>query len=137
MTTSITVRHNMEAAHRLSLSPGKCQKIHGHSMWAELTLDVAEVDTAGMAAGLDFSEVKREWRRYIDSELDHRLALNVSDELAKLRLPGTRVWPGDPTIENLARWLGEFARQTWPVAIGVHVSVQETATNGATWRWTA
>ena len=38
MTTGLRVVHNIETAHRLTLLPGRCEAIHGHSMLVTLTL---------------------------------------------------------------------------------------------------
>lgn len=152
----ITVRHNAEIAHRLSLLPGKCQNIHGHSIQIELTLK-GELNENGILEGLDFGSVKKAFREHIDTEYDHKLLLNVNDSWAQLlafkkvledelhpndevyvlfensdyfeHLPGLRPCPGDPTIENIAMWI-----HTWAIdrfRLPVYVNVDETNTNGA------
>jgi 6-pyruvoyltetrahydropterin/6-carboxytetrahydropterin synthase len=138
MTATIQVRHNIEVAHRLSLLPGKCEAIHGHSMWVELEL-AGDIDSTGILAGLDFGAVKRAFRGYLDSQFDHRLLLNENDDLAYLDLPGLRTLPGDPTTELLARWIGQWAQAAFPfpqTPSGL-VTVRETHVNAATYRWTA
>lgn len=140
MSASLLVRHNIEVAHRLSLLPGKCEAIHGHSMWVELEL-TGVVDDRGLLAGLDFGGVKRAFRGYLDTEFDHRLLLNASDPLADLafgpgRLPGLRVCPGDPSTENIAAWVGRWALEVFGAeTTGGSVVVQETHVNAATYRW--
>jgi 6-pyruvoyltetrahydropterin/6-carboxytetrahydropterin synthase len=129
---AIRVRHNIEVAHRLSLLPGKCENIHGHSMWVELELTGAP-DERGLSNGLDFGGVKRAFRGMLDSEFDHHLLLNAEDELAKLDLPGARLCVGDPTTENIARWVLEWAQDEFgPIA--TRVDVHETHVNSATAR---
>lgn len=139
----IGVKHNIEVAHRLFESPGKCENIHGHSMWVTLKLQ-GVIDQHGLLDGLDFGEVKRYFRNALDTELDHRLILNVADPYARQiatvdesgannwgTLPGLQLWDGDPTTESLARRIGtqmgvQFSR--------VHsVTVWETAVNCAEW----
>ena len=148
MTTerqTIFVKHNAEIAHRLSLLPGKCQQIHGHSLQIQVEM-VVQIGPEGIALSgvletLDFGFVKRKVREYIDSQFDHHLLLNVEDELfdlvgvpgaAETYFPGLMTMPGDPTIENIARWIGEWCRDEFsPKGIGVRID--ETNTNGASW----
>lgn len=139
MSATLQVRHNIEVAHRLSRLPGKCEAIHGHSMWVELELG-GDVDDRGLLAGLDFGEVKREFRAHLDGEYDHRLLLHAGDPLADLefgrgRLPGLRACPADPTTENIAEWIGFWAVRTFAqISAGV-VTVRETHVNAASFRW--
>jgi 6-pyruvoyl-tetrahydropterin synthase len=151
---SIFVNHNMEIAHRLSMLPGKCQKIHGHSMQITLRLD-GELDEDGILCGMDFGDLKRAFRNFIDTEFDHRLILNESDPWARQlkqlpedngiseasahyqRLPGLKTTPGDPTTENLSKWICEWAVGQVEVfgITAVHVTIHETGTNGAMTKW--
>jgi 6-pyruvoyltetrahydropterin/6-carboxytetrahydropterin synthase len=154
---SIFVKHNAEIAHRLSQLPGKCQQIHGHSLQFTIELRVSVDQQTGIARGfdaepgwavLDFGMVKQKVRQYIDDQFDHHLLLNAEDSLVVNRVrhatlpgvfleredifPGLMTMPGDPTIENIARWTGEWVNDAFGV-IGVEVRVDETNTNGATW----
>lgn len=138
----IRVRHNFEMAHRLFLTPGKCEAIHGHSWWATLEL-TGEVDGRGYLEGIDFGDLKATFRNYLDRNFDHRVLLNKDDPWAKkLHLVDTEGWvslPGlatldvEPTTENLARIIGE--RMVGATGIeAVSVSVWETSVNNAEWR---
>lgn len=149
MPNFIKVRHNMEVAHRLLNLPGKCQQIHGHSMMVELTID-GNLDQHGILEGLDFSNIKKRFRKYLDTTYDHHLLLNEADPWAQPvgldmhiseasagkavgpieRLPGLQTTPGDPTVENLAKWIGEWAAKEFQLP-DVIVYVEETRTNGA------
>lgn len=146
MTQSITVTHNVEMSHRLFLTPGKCQRIHGHSFLASLTL-AGPVDRSGMVASIDFGTLKTHFRGYLDSNYDHRTLLNRSDPWAgKVNLANTEGWselPGlqtidcDPTTENFARIIGEWAKSEF-TGLGINqivVQVRETAVNQADWIW--
>lgn len=133
MTATLQVRHNIEVAHRLSLLPGKCEAIHGHSMWVDLELG-GGLNGAGLLGGLDFGSVKRAFRGHLDAEFDHRLLLNRDDELAALDLPGLRRCLGDPTTEHIAQWIGEWAVDQFPTCHGWRVRVQETHVNAASWQ---
>lgn len=143
----IKLTHNMEIAHRLFLMPGKCQQIHGHSMKVDLTLH-GHPDVNGVFEGLDFSDVKKTFREYIDTEYDHKLLLNKDDPWAQPlglnmhiadvsndkatgaieRLPGLVICDGDPTTENLAMWIARWAHNA--TGLGVDIFIQETGTNG-------
>ena len=138
----IRVRHNMEVAHRLRDLKGKCEAIHGHSMWVELTLH-GVVNGKGLLDDLEFGDVKRQFRLHLDGTYDHRLLLNERDPwAAKLYdqategmggaegyLPGLQVVKGDPTTENIARWVAKWASDTFNKS--VDVVVHETAVNAA------
>lgn len=130
MRSTLQVRHNIEVAHRLSLLPGKCENIHGHSMWIALEMCGA-VDAAGLLGGMEFGAVKRAFRGHLDEWYDHRLLLNAEDPLAGLDLPGTRLCAADPTTEHIARWIAEWASGTWPQVGGLRVVVNETHVNAA------
>jgi 6-pyruvoyltetrahydropterin/6-carboxytetrahydropterin synthase len=143
---SITVSHNVEAAHRLYLFPGKCEAIHGHSFNVDMTI-YGEVDKNGMVCGLDFGVVKGHFRSYLDTTYDHHLLLNQDDPFAKKiattdpdsganvweTLPGLVALNGDPTTENLARWIGQWAVDVFEYAQHINVDVHETAVNAASW----
>lgn len=153
LSSSIWVEHNAEIAHRLMNLPGKCQNIHGHSLNISMHLD-GELNEQGILAGLDFGTVKKVFREFLDREWDHHVLLNVDDPWAGQwrqmpngqqvtsyahyqRLPGLTTTPGDPTTENLAKWLCEWAQQEFagdPIR-GITISIQETGTNGATAMW--
>lgn len=139
----IVVRHNIEVAHRLYELEGKCEQIHGHSMWVELKLHGA-VNSKGVLAGLSFGDVKKRFRSFLDSTFDHRLLLNHNDPWAGMLampdgsqeggsrmvyLPGLIAFPGDPTTENLAKWIAEWAIDEFQLY--ADVIVHETSVNAA------
>lgn len=148
----IEVKHNIEVAHRLTKLPGRCQNIHGHSMMVHLQL-LGEIDERGLCAGLDFAFVKHAFRKHLDSDLDHHLLLNKDDPFActlnvrhtagdecevhwiAQELPGLQICEDDPTTENLARWIGEWATLEFKeYEIGmITTTVHETAVNAAKW----
>lgn len=134
---SIIVKHNIEVAHRLHLLPGKCENIHGHSMWVELEL-FAKIDDKGICGGMGFGEVKQLFRAYLDGTYDHHLLLHKDDLWSEYRLPGLITFDGDPTTENIARWVGEWSMRVLHQdgAVGrMKVTVDETRVNSATWEW--
>jgi 6-pyruvoyltetrahydropterin/6-carboxytetrahydropterin synthase len=139
---SITVRHNIEVAHRLFLLPGKCENIHGHSMWVEMTLS-GELDANGILCSLDFGHVKSQFRKMLDTRFDHHILLNEEDPWARPitlmdeqnmveeRLPGLIAVPGDPTTENIAKWIAKWAFNEFNLP--VDVTVHETSVNAASY----
>jgi 6-pyruvoyl tetrahydropterin synthase/QueD family protein len=143
----LKVRHNIEVAHRLYRTRGKCEAIHGHSMWVELELHGTVAPETGMVSGLDFGVVKQNFRKYLDNSYDHHLLLNdedpfagnlnIQDEEGWVRLPGLVVMPGkDPTTENIALDISLWAKNTFifntspPDPYHVGVTVWETHVNG-------
>ncbi|MDY0170278.1 MAG: 6-carboxytetrahydropterin synthase [Thermoguttaceae bacterium] len=98
--------------HRLLNYEGKCRHLHGHNGRVVLTLEGSELDDRGML--LDFGEMKRIVQQWIDDELDHRMILRRDDPavpaLAELGEPLVLI-DENPTAENLARLIFDYARQ--------------------------
>lgn len=144
----IAVKHNIEVAHRLFEMPGKCENIHGHSMWVTLTLR-GELDEHGILNGIDFGTLKKDFRDHLDMTYDHHLLLNEKDPWAKSltpldltrlnegavykRLPGLQKVPGDPTTENIAKWVAIFMRNINGYDNVSSCEVWETSTNMGRW----
>lgn len=144
----LRIRHNAEIAHRLSQDTGKCRQIHGHGLQIELVLLVSE-GPDGMAVNqiqetLEFGAMKKKFRFHIDTTYDHHLLLNEKDPWAQpfnlhdplvddtvngKSLPGLVTVPGDPTVENIAKWIAEWGCRVF--CCDVICRVEETATNGA------
>lgn len=139
--TSVTVAHNFETGHRLPHLPGKCQNLHGHSWWTEVT--VTAPGTPSLV--VDFGAMKKELRAWIDRNLDHGLMLGDEDPLRALLenygkvfrfLPERGAWP---TVENVAALIADVADTILtelPRAADAYVSrvvVRETAVNSAEW----
>jgi 6-pyruvoyl-tetrahydropterin synthase len=166
MTATIAVKHNIEVAHRLYELPGKCEQIHGHSMWVTMELSGA-VNNKGILGGIEYGDLKKLFRGHLDETYDHRLLLNLSDPFSRpiyfidrpasgssivggeydgsvlLKktskqefLPGLQAMPGDPTTENIAKWIGnEMYTQLADnkELMSINVTVWETAVNMASW----
>jgi 6-pyruvoyltetrahydropterin/6-carboxytetrahydropterin synthase len=106
-----------EAAHRLPRVPAghKCARLHGHSYRVEVHIS-GDVDlTTGWI--MDFGELKAAVSPVI-SELDHYYL----NEVAGL---------GNPTSENLARWMWDRLADTLPLSL---IVVRETCTSGCVYR---
>ena len=118
--------------HRLLRYEGKCRWLHGHNAKVEVELSSSALDPRGMVA--DFSEVKQKLQGWIDSTLDHRMILNQEDPLLKqlsgLQEPFVSL-PANPTAENLARHIFDYAKaQGFPVS---EVRLWETPTSFASY----
>lgn len=119
--------------HRLLNYSGKCRHLHGHNGRAVLVMEGEQLDERGML--IDFGDIKREMRQWIDDELDHRMILCERDPvlpfLKELGEP-LHIIEGNPTAENIARLIFEHARdKQFPV---VEVSLWETPRAFASYR---
>ena len=135
----VTVRHNFETAHRLPHIGGKCQSLHGHSWWAEVTAE-SSVLTGGVM--VEFGPFKAGLRQWIDENLDHGAMLGPDDPLVPLlRGQGCKVYvvTGWPTVENVAAMIAVEAQKVLETLVRVpdtrvtRVKIQETHVNGAAW----
>ena len=116
--------------HRLLNYEGKCKFLHGHNGRAVISLEGEKLDERGML--VDFTDIKRVLRSWIDNSLDHRMIMHESDPLlALLQEHGQPVYiiPHNPTAENIARLIFEYAKQHgFPV---VEVTMWETRNSSA------
>jgi 6-pyruvoyltetrahydropterin/6-carboxytetrahydropterin synthase len=106
-----------EAAHRLTHVPDghKCARLHGHSYRVEVRVGGPVGEQTGWV--MDFGEIKDAFAPLHD-KLDHRY-LNEVDGL------------GNPTSENLARWIWDRLAAALPLS---EVVVRETCTSGCAYR---
>jgi 6-pyruvoyltetrahydropterin/6-carboxytetrahydropterin synthase len=106
-----------EAAHRLTHVPDghKCARLHGHSYRVEIRVAGPVDEQAGWV--LDFAEIKGAFAPLHDL-LDHHY-LNEVEGL------------GNPTSENLARWIWDGLAGALPLA---EIVVRETCTSGCAYR---
>jgi len=133
VTYRATVQIHFCYGHRLLDYDGPCAHPHGHNGLVEIELEAAELDARGMV--VDFGDVKRELKGWIDATMDHQMLLRRDDPLAEwMREHGEPVclFEENPTAENLARAIFDRAReQGWPV---IEVRLWETPTSFATYR---
>lgn len=96
-----------EAAHRLLNYAGKCAYLHGHSYRAIFTfvssLDFEKLNKDGMI--VDFSILKEKIQRWLDENWDHSCILNEADPLMNILGSRVCVIQGNPTAENMAKFL--------------------------------
>jgi len=118
VTVEIYKKFSIEAAHRLTNLPPehKCSRLHGHSFQVELRVSGEVDEEYGWVQ--DFGEIKSVFRP-IYEQLDHHY-LNEIDGL------------GNPTSENLAKWIWQRLKPDLPLLSAV--IVRETCTAGCIYR---
>ncbi|MDA8124815.1 MAG: 6-carboxytetrahydropterin synthase QueD [Deltaproteobacteria bacterium] len=89
----VTIRKTFSAAHRLKEIGGKCETLHGHNFFVEVSVAAESLNAEGLL--IDFRDVKR-WTMEVLDELDHKF-LNELD-----------FFQGEnPSSERIARLLFE------------------------------
>ena len=128
----VTKRIEFCYGHRLLDYNGMCAHPHGHNAVAELEIQSAALDGRNMV--MDFSDIKRAIKAWVDRELDHKMILRKDDPLADvLGKMGEPVFllDSNPTAERIAQLIFEVSReQGLPVS---RVTLWETPTSWATY----
>lgn len=123
MSTSVTLKHEWDMGHRLSLHNGKCARLHGHRYVCEVDVE-GNLRTNGPATGMviDFYDLKQVLKSVIDDHWDHRTMLWEGDRIFGIiedaiaenggnvggndpALHGIFSVPFHPTAENIAKEL--------------------------------
>ena len=97
--------------HRLLDYDGKCKHLHGHNGKAVIVLEGNDLDHRGML--IDFTDIKKKLRCWIEENLDHRMILCERDPvLPVLRDAGEPLYviPDNPTAETIARLIFDQGR---------------------------
>jgi 6-pyruvoyltetrahydropterin/6-carboxytetrahydropterin synthase len=129
---SVTKRIDFCYGHRLLDYEGICKHPHGHNAVAEIEIRTDALDSRNMV--VDFNDMKRLIKGWIDRELDHKMILRHDDPLVKpLQALGEPIYTveSNPTVERIARLIFDVSRQH-----GLDVSrvtVWETPTSWATY----
>jgi 6-pyruvoyltetrahydropterin/6-carboxytetrahydropterin synthase len=97
MHYNIRVRQRFSAAHYLKGYKGKCEEIHGHNYVVEVWISSNKLRKPGLV--YDFTVIKREIVKILP---DHKL-LN-------------KVFPFNPTTENLAKYFYDKLKKKYPVS---------------------
>ena len=108
MSLTIMRRIKFCAGHRLHKHGGKCEHFHGHNYMADFYVTGDQVDDVGRV--IDFAELKKLFKGWIDENWDHGFVLNKDDEnglaAVKIVVPCRYyVLPYNPTSENMATYL--------------------------------
>lgn len=132
MSYRVTKRFDFCYGHRLLDYDGVCRHLHGHNALVELDIEADGLDQRGMV--VDFSDVKRLVKAWVDRELDHKMILRRDDPMvAVLQGQGEPVFLMDanPTAERLAQLVYEHARTLGLNVVAVRF--WETPTSAATY----
>jgi len=109
---SVTKRIDFCYGHRLLDHDGACKHLHGHNAVAEIEVRANVLDSRDMV--VDFGDIKRLVKGWIDREIDHRMILRRDDPLVTiLQSLGEPVYllDSNPTAERIARLLFEVSRE--------------------------
>ena len=129
---SVTKRIDFCYGHRLLDYDGICKHPHGHNAVAEIEVRTDTLDTRNMV--VDFSDIKRVVKGWIDRELDHKMILRHDDPLVKpLEALGEPIYKLDsnPTVERIAKLIFDKAREQGLDILAVRV--WETPTSVASY----
>ena len=129
----VTKRIDFCYGHRLLDYDGNCKFPHGHNAVVEIDVQAAALDHRNMV--VDFSDIKKVVKAWIDRELDHKMILRHDDPLtAVLRGMGEPVFTLDsnPTAERIARLIYDTSRELGVAVVAVRV--WETPTSVAEYR---
>ena len=103
--------------HRLLNYVGPCANLHGHNAKADIMLASDTLDERGMV--MDFGDVKRIIKGWIDETLDHTMLLAKEDPLIPVfeeRGEKFYLMQKNPSAENIAEHIFEFAEaQGFPI----------------------
>lgn len=110
MPLTIMRRIRFCAGHRLLRHGGMCEHFHGHNYTADFFVVGDEQDEVGRV--LDFSDLKRRVKGWIDENWDHAFLISHEDDNARKALEMVEpsrffVLPYNPTAENMAKYLLE------------------------------
>lgn len=110
MSLTIMRRIKFCAGHRLYGHGGKCEHFHGHNYVADFFVQGDEQDSVGRV--IDFSDLKKRVKGWIDEHWDHSFLIHQDDDNARKALEMVKpcrffVMPYNPTAENMAKYLLE------------------------------
>ena len=128
----VTKRIEFCYGHRLLDYDGVCKHPHGHNASVEIDVRTDRLDQRGMV--VDFSDIKRIVKGWIDRELDHKMILRRDDPLVEpLRALGEPMYllESNPTVERIAKLIYDKGRELGVEILAVRV--WETPTSVATY----
>ena len=110
MTITVMRRIKFNAGHRLLHHEGKCAYFHGHNYVADFYISGDGTDSVGRI--IDFAELKRVLKGWIDKNWDHSFVVSKEDtnaiEALSMVKPSKFFCLSDnPTAENMATHLLE------------------------------
>jgi 6-pyruvoyltetrahydropterin/6-carboxytetrahydropterin synthase len=133
MSFLVTKRLDFCYGHRLLDYDGICRHLHGHNALVEIDIQAEGLDHRNMV--VDFSDVKRLVKGWVDRELDHRMILRRDDPMvAVLQAQGEPLYllDSNPTAERLAQLIFDQSRALGLATVAVRF--WETPSSCATYR---
>lgn len=134
----VTVEVPFEYGHRLFKHHNKYRNVHGHNGVIVIQIESPVLLEDDLV--IDFSEVKKIVKDWIDSNWDHAFLMNSEDPLGEVLQrfdPTLRIFyfqKSDPTAERMAEYLYTVLRQNLPKDVRIRtVSVYETKRLSATY----
>ena len=112
--------------HRLLNYSGKCHRLHGHNGLIQISVKGEALDHRGMV--VDFDEIERKIKLWIDENLDHKTLLSCDDPLLPLIRKEAEIQKDedpcfvldrDPTAEVIAETVYKAAKAIFPQVIRV------------------
>ena len=125
---------DFDAAHRLLDYDGKCASPHGHTYQAEVVIETQDLDNLGLS--IDFGDVKKPLKKWVDLNWDHAFLLNSDDEILTAALngvPESKVFlfeHRNPSAEVMAETLYDALSPTLGSAL-VNIRIWEGTTSYA------
>ena len=119
MTLDLVRRISFCAGHRLLGHEGKCAHFHGHNYVAAFHVRSPDGSLDEVGRVVDFAEIKRRLKGWIDDHWDHAFLLWDRDEngiaaIESVDPPRLFLMPANPTAEVMADYL---LREVCPVAL--------------------
>ena len=118
----VTKRIEFCYGHRLLDYDGVCKHPHGHNAVVEVDVRTDSLDNRNMV--VDFSDIKRVVKGWIDRELDHKMILRHDDPLvAPLRELGEPMYllESNPTVERIAKLIFDKGRELGIPLVAIRV----------------
>ena len=113
MMHRISKTFHIAYGHRLLGHKGKCGNLHGHNGLVEITLKTKVLNREKMV--MDFADLGRAVKKWLDDNLDHKVLLSKKDPLLKLlRKEGQACFTTahNPTAEILAELIFKVLRRS-------------------------
>ena len=118
----VTKRIDFCYGHRLLDYDGVCKHPHGHNAMVEVDVRTGSLDRRNMV--VDFSDIKKIVKGWIDRELDHKMILRHDDPLVKpLQALGEPIYilDSNPTVERIAKLIFDKSREQGLDIVAVRV----------------
>lgn len=118
----VTKRIDFCYGHRLLDYDGVCKHPHGHNAMVEVDVRTGSLDRRNMV--VDFSDIKKIVKGWIDRELDHKMILRHDDPLVKpLQALGEPIYilDSNPTVERIAKLIFDKSRELGLDIVAVRV----------------